>query len=437
MAATALVFVAACGGNNGNNAGSTASSSSNAGASASASTDSDSGKPVTIRLAWWGGDTRHEYTKKVVDMYEAQHKNVTIEVEYANYDDYWKKIAPQAAAGELPDIIQIDTSYYSQYAGKKQLADLTPFFGKEIDVSNISDNALKAGEYGSGNYGMNLGVNSLGFQYVPETLNKAGIDSIPDNWTWDDYVNMAAKAKQAGIYIDDGFRPEIFFAYYLRTKGATLYNADGNGLGYDDDSLFVDYFGRIADVTKSGAAPSADVKAQIKGVEDGFTVKGQQIGVWQWSNQYDALQKAVNKPMEIAPMVGPDMEKGLYLKPSMFFSIAESSKVKSEAAKFINFWVNDVEANKLILGERGVPVSSTVQEAIKPLLSPAQQQVFDYVSWSEQHSSPMDPVDPVGSAEIIDKLKTLSEQLEYNQISVEDAAKSFRADATSILSKNK
>lgn len=395
-------------------------------------------KPVTIRVAWWGGDARHDYTKKVVELYEQQNDHVTIEMEYnANYDDYWKRMAPQAAAAELPDIIQIDTSYYAQYAGKQLFADLTPFLGNEIDISNISENVIRAGIYKDGNYGMTLGINSLGFQYDPEMLIKAGIDRIPEHWTWDDYEQLAAKAQAAGIYIDDGMRNEIFFAYYLRTKGETLYNADGTGLGYSDDALFVDFFGRLIRLVHSKAAPTADAKTQIKGFGDNYLSKSKQIGIWQWSNQYLAVQQAIDRPMAIAPMLGPNMEQGLYLKSSMFFSIAETSKVKSEAAKFINFWINDIEANKLILGERGVPVSSEVQEAIKPFLSEAQQQVFDYVSWTEQNSSPGDPVDPVGSLEIIESLRQLWEKMEYKQITVEEAAQLFRAEASKILEKNK
>lgn len=394
-------------------------------------------QPVTIRIAWWGEDTRHDYTKKVIELYEQQNEHVTIEMEYTKYDDYWKKMAPQAATSELPDIIQIDTSYYAQYAGKMLFADLTPFLGHEIDITNISENVLRAGIYKGGNYGMTLGINSLGFQYDPQILKNAGVDQIPEQWTWDDYEEIAAKAQAKGIFIDDGMRAEIFFAYYLRTKGETLYNAEGTALGYSDDSLFVDFFGRLIRLVHSKATPTMGAKTQIKGFDDNYLTQSKQIGIWQWSNQYLAVQRAVDRPMKIAPMVGPNMEQGLYLKSSMFFSIAETSKVKSEAAKFINFWINDLEANKLILGERGVPVSSVIQEAIKPYLSEAQQQVFDYVSWSEQHSSPEDPVDPIGSAEIIDKLKQIWEQMEYKLITVEEAAQIFRADATKILEKNK
>lgn len=395
-------------------------------------------EPITLRIAWWGEDSRHDYTKKVIELYESQNSHVTIEMEYAaKYDDYWKKMAPQAAAAEMPDIIQIDTSYYAQYAGKHLFTDLTPYFGNEIDITNINAAVLQSGYYRDGNYGMPVGINALGFHYNPEILQEVGIEKIPQHWTWDDYEALALKAQDEGIFFDDGMRPEIFFAYFLRTKGETLYNANGTALGYSDDSLFVDFFGRLIRLVHSKATPTADAKAKIKSFEETFLYQSKQIGIWQWSNQYLAMQEAMNRPMDIAPMVGPNMEQGLYLKSSMFFSIAETSKVKSEAAKFIDFWVNDIEANKLILGERGVPVSSVVQEEIKPYLSEVQHQVFQYVAWSEQNSSPADPVDPVGSAGIIDLLKKLWEQMEYELISVEQGAELFREEANKILEKNK
>jgi multiple sugar transport system substrate-binding protein len=433
LMAFAMVLVSACGG--GNNGGS--SNATNKPDATNGAAETDKPKAVTLRIAWWGGEPRHDYTMKVIDMYKQQNPHVTIEFEYANYDDYWKKLAPQAAANELPDIIQIDTQNYAQYAGRNQLADLTPYIGKEIDVTDISQNAIDGGKLGDGLYGFNLGVNALGLNYDPALLQKAGIDSIPENFTWDDYVAMAEKAKAAGLYIDNGMRPEVFFGYYLRTLGKTLFNAEGNGLGYDDDKMFVDFFGMLAKLVKDGAAPTPDVLAQIKGAEDSHLVLNQGIGVWQWSNQFVGLQQVANRPLALAPMPGPNMKEGLYLKPSMFFSVSQNSKVKEEAAKFISFFVNDIEANKLILGDRGVPVSSKVKEALKEVSTDAQNQVYDYVAWAEANSSLMDPADPIGSAEVFKSLTSLAEQMNYDKIAPEDAAKKFRDEATSILKKNK
>lgn len=440
LALTLVFTLAACGssGGNGGGAGDETQGAANGGTNAGG--NAEKGKepePVTLRIAWWGSQPRHDYTLKVIEMYRQKYPNVKIEAEYANFDDYWKKLAPQAAANELPDIVQMDISYLSQYGGKGQLEDLTPYIGNQIQVADISENAIAGGKLGNALYGFNIGVNAVNFQYDPELLKKLGIDKPDDNWTWDDYYALAGKAKEAGLYFDGGFRPEVFFGYYLRTKGQNLYNAEGTALGYEDDQLFVDFFAPLARLVKDGDTPTPDVKAQVKGLEDDLVVKGQQIGIWQWTNQFVGIQQVANRPLEMAHMPGPNREKGLYLKPSMYFSISKNSKVKEEAAKFIDFWVNDIEANKLIKGDRGVPVSAKVIEAVKPTLDPAQVQVFDYVAWAQENSSPMDPPDPVGAAEIIALFKTVTEEMDFQKLSPEDAAKRFRSEANAILAKNK
>ncbi|MEK4465798.1 extracellular solute-binding protein [Paenibacillus sp. FSL H8-0315] len=425
-------MLAGCGGgNNNNNAAATDSATNTPSETKPAATTS--AEPVTLRIAWWGGDTRHSYTQQVIDMYEAKYPNVTIEPEYASFDDYWKKLAPQAAANRLPDIVQMDISYINQYGSNGQLEDLKPYLNSQIQVGDVNENVLSTGVIGEKQYGIPLGVNVLGFQYDPELLKKAGVDSIPENWTWDQYKEIAAKAKSAGLYMDGSMAADVFFNYYLRTKGLALYNNDGSALGYEDDALFTDFFGMLSGLIKDGAVPSQDKLSQNKGViEESDIVKGTGIGVWQWSNQYVALQIAVNRPMELAQMPGPDMDKGLYMQPSMYWSITSNSKVKEEAAKFVNFWINDVEANNLIKGERGVPISSKIKESVATQLTDSGKQVFKFVADMEPTTSPMSP--PVGSPEVVALLTDLAEQMNFGKIDPAAAAAQFRKEANSILS---
>ncbi|WP_036668159.1 ABC transporter substrate-binding protein [Paenibacillus sp. HW567] len=426
-----LSLLAGCGGNNSNNAKDSAATNA-AGNQTSAPAASSSSEPVTLRIAWWGGDTRHSYTQQVIDMYEEQHPNVKIEPEYASFDDYWKKLAPQAAANRLPDIVQMDVSYINQYGSNGQLEDMTSYLNKSIQVGDVNENVLATGKIGEKQYGIPLGVNVLGFHYDPALLKKAGVDSIPENWTWDQYKEIALKAKAAGLYIDGSMAADVFFNYYLRTKGLSLYNTDGSGLGYEDDALFTDFFGMLSDLIAQGAVPSQDKLSQNKGViEESDIVKGTGIGVWQWSNQYVALQIAVNRPMALAQMPGPDMEKGLYMQPSMYWSITANSKVKEEAAKFIDFWTNSAEANKLIKGERGVPISSKIKESLATELTDSGKQVFQFVADMEPKTSPMSP--PVGSPEVVALLTDLAEQMNFGQIKPDAAAAQFRKEATEIL----
>ncbi|MGN8645345.1 ABC transporter substrate-binding protein [Gracilibacillus sp. HCP3S3_G5_1] len=394
-----------------------------------ASSDGD----VTLRIAWWGEQSRHDYTLEVIELFEEKNPGVKLEPEYASWDDYWQKLAPQAAANELPDIIAMDLSYLSQYADNNQLADLTPFIGNEIDVSNISEDIVNGGAVGEGVYGFNLGVNAVGFHYNPELLAEVGIGEIPEDWTWDEYLELSQQAVDAGVYFDTGFQPDVFFNYYLRQHGQRLYAEDGSGLGYDDDQLFVDFFTIVQGQVEKEATPTPDYLAQLAGPEEDPAVKGEGIGVFQWSNQFVGLEQISEYEFEIAPMPGPNAEDGLYLKPSMFFSVSENSEQKEAAAQFIDFFVNDLDANNIILGERGVPVNSEINEALLSEVSDSQAKVFEYVAWAEENSTEMGAPDPSGAGEIISALDNLSEQIAYGEISPEDAAQHFRNQAEGIL----
>ncbi|WP_175638605.1 ABC transporter substrate-binding protein [Metabacillus schmidteae] len=412
------------------------------GSNSSSGESSDSGggsekEEIKLRIAWWGSEPRHDYTLKIIDMYEKENPGVKIQAEYASWDDYWKKLAPQASAQQLPDIIQMDLSYFSQYAENGQLADLYPYIGNQIDTTNFTENYINGGKIGDKLYGFNLGVNVVGFHYDEALLKKIGVDSLAEDWTWDDYKEIAAKAKDAGLFMDTGMKADVFFNYYLRTQGKSLYSKDGTALGYEDDQMFIDFFSMTSGLVKDGAVPTPDYLAQLKGLEDDPVVKEEALGIWQWSNQFVGIQQVANRPLKIQNMPGPNTSDGLYLKPSMFWSVAENSKQKEEAAKFIDFFVNNVEANKLNLGDRGIPGSSVVKEELKPVLSPEQVQVFDSVEWAEQNSSAFDGPDPIGAGQIIELLDSISEQMSYGQLKVEDAAKQFRQQAESILSQNK
>ena len=56
------------------------------------SVKTDPNEKVTIRFSWWGADTRHEATLKVMDMYMKKHPNVTIEGEYGAFDSFYQKL---------------------------------------------------------------------------------------------------------------------------------------------------------------------------------------------------------------------------------------------------------------------------------------------------------------------------------------------------------
>lgn len=82
---------------------------------------------TTIKITWWGGDTRHEYTQKLLDAYTAENPDVEFEATPAGWEGYFDKLSTQAASGSMPDIIQMDYLYIATYAKNNSLADLSEF----------------------------------------------------------------------------------------------------------------------------------------------------------------------------------------------------------------------------------------------------------------------------------------------------------------------
>ncbi|MED4722405.1 ABC transporter substrate-binding protein [Bacillus atrophaeus] len=394
---------------------------------------------ITLRIAWWGGQPRHDYTTKVIELYEKKNPHIHIEAEFANWDDYWKKLAPMSAAGQLPDVIQMDTAYLSQYGKKGQLEDLTPYTKDgTIDVSSIKQNKMSGGMLDGKLYGFTLGVNVLSVIANDELLKKTGVAIDSENWTWSDYEKLAYQVQEkTGVYGSNGMHPpDIFFPYYLRTKGERFYKEDGTGLAYQDDQLFVDYFERQVRLVNQKTSPTPDESAQIKGMEDDFIVKNKSAATWNYSNQYAAFAQLTDAPLSLYLPPEQMKEKALTLKPSMLFSVPKSSEHKKEAAKFIDFFINSEEANLLIKGERGVPVSDKVAEAIKPKLNEEETKIVEYVEAASKNISKADPPEPVGSAEVIKLLKDTSDQILYQKVTPEKAAKTFRKQANDILKRN-
>lgn len=448
--AVALFFIVsmvltACGNsasksNQQNSTGATAASTAASATTAQATQKEVGSEKFNLRIAWWGSQTRHDSTLKAIDMFKVKYPNATIDTEYAGWDGYWDKITVEAAANQMPDVFQQDYAYLSQYAAKDILEDLTPYAGAGkniLDLSSVDTKHLQGGEIGGKIYGISLGTNAFTIIYDPEMFKKAGVQEPSVDWTWSDFEKYCAQLhEKLGIYATSQI-PK--FEIYLRQFGKSMYSTDGTTLGYDDDKLFVDYYSMYLRIIKSGGLPSPAAALEVKSTEDDYLVRSQSAMTNAWSNIMVAMSGAAKRPLSLALLPNGDSgtKQGLYLKPSMFFSITKSSKQKDEAAAFLNFFINDIEANKVLNAERGVPINSKVRDGMKDGLDAANQQIFEYIGKVEKYSSPIDPPDPPGAAEVYQMLTTIEEEIAYEKVTPEEAAAKYRKSANDVLSKNK
>jgi multiple sugar transport system substrate-binding protein len=401
-------------------------------------------EPVQLRFAWWGSQDRHDRTIKVIQLFQQQHPNITITYEFAGFQDYWTKMTTQASGGNLPDLMQQDYAYISQWTANGLIVPLDDYVNSgAINLSDVPKSSVDGGRINGKLIALNLGNNSQTVALDVGAFEQAGIPLPAQNWSWDDFEQISTQLHQklgiwgAGSGLSD---IQLWKSLYLG-YGGWAFTPDGKALGYTDDQKYTDYLKMLMRLQDAGAIPSQQEDiAQYRpaSVESTPIVPGKAAMQYFWSNQLVAVWTAAGNDRKLQLIHLPRPKGGQsenYLKPSQFISITSQSKHPQEAAMFIDFMTNDVEANKILLGERGVPISPKIQEAIKPLLTPAQLEVQNYLSRVEKDNSALPPPDPATQSKLQDSifLPQLVDAVLLKQAAPEAAVSQFRKDATALL----
>ncbi|KZE44021.1 ABC transporter substrate-binding protein [Rossellomorea marisflavi] len=408
--------------------------------STGSSSDSKDGKTkdgkVELRMTWWGSQSRHDQTQEIIKKFEEENPDIKITSEFTGFDGYFEKMAAQAAGNNLPDIMQQNFGeYLNQYADKNLLADLSEYVEDgTINVDGVSDIIMDSGKQGDKILGIPTGTNALTAFYNVDMLKEVGVENLDGNWSWDEYVDIATKVhEKTGEFGTRLMEPKNLFEYYLREKGQKLFNEDGTALGYKDDKLLSDYFELNKKMVDAGVAPGYDTIQQIKGVEDELIVHGKAPFDFRWSNQATALDSASEQELAMTLLPGDNNREGMFLKPAMLWSVSENSKHKEEAARFIDFFTNNIEVYEIGGSDRGVPIKEEIRNEMASTLSDTDKKVFDYIEMVTDNSSPIDSNYPQQASEVLGALQEVDELVMYGQLSPKDGAKEFRKKAESIL----
>ena len=439
MAGAMALSLAACGGSN------TASASTAAGAATSeAAADSNTSGEKKLTVTWWGNQTRNERTISTLNLYAEQNPGVAFDPQVAEWADYWNKLATASAGKALPDIIQMDYKYLDQYSKNGLLTDLTPYVEDgTLDVSNIDEGILNTGKGSDGGlYAICIGENAPALVYNKTLLDENGI-TVKDNMTVDEF-----KALCKEVYEKTGYKSNYYYnqgennlEYVLRANDITLFENGKLGAASADD--FNQYFGVFEDGIKEGWMLSASSFAErnIGTIEQDPLVYGSDPAnrswcTFLWTNSLSAIQAAAPEGMELGITTWPsdDSKKSNYLKPGQFFCVSSDSKDPVEAAKVINFFTNSVDANKILLAERGVPASTVVADAIAPDLDAGTQSGMTFIkNVIAPNCSQINAAPPEGTSEAINLLKQLEEQLCYGQITAQEASEQFFTQGNAFL----
>jgi multiple sugar transport system substrate-binding protein len=418
-------------------------------ASSGTSSSQPSGKATQItnaslQIGWWGGANRAQRTQQVMNLFKQRHPGWTLAGQFTSFNDYWNKMNTQAAAGGLPDVMQMDMAYIGRYVQSKQLLDLSKYRDQPLKLGDFDKSQLEQGTIAGKLYGVSLGGNIGSTMFNKSAIQRAGMSPPAEGITWEGfatYCSNLAKKLPAGMYPCDDPGGSIGviapFEIWIRQRRPELWTRDGKLAFKSSDAQ--DWFQYWSDLRKAKLIIPGDMAAAeaANGTPAGSSIAtGKAVFLITWSNfigQYQLLMKD-GVGMMRDPVGGRGSRVGDYVKASQLFSIPTTSKSADAAAEFISSFIHDSDAANVLGVERGVPGAAKTRSVIQPSLLPYDLAQVSYFDSDSKSTRPKTVLDPPGTGDVAAALSRASQSIALSGVSVADATRKFMEEAQRALS---
>lgn len=157
----------------------------------------EAGKTVIEFSFWagWGNIRELEMWKAVVAGFEEENADVKVKLVFIT-GDYHRKLPLQFISNSAADVILMDDEIFPAYAARGYLEDLRPYMERdreELKLDELLPTALDSFTFRGSVDGLPWDGNSVLVFYNKDMFDEAGIAYPTDDWTWDDYRDIARR----------------------------------------------------------------------------------------------------------------------------------------------------------------------------------------------------------------------------------------------------
>ena len=380
---------------------------------------------VEIKLAWWGNDTRTEYTIEGVRKFEELHPGIKVNVSYSEWSGYEARNRIQMVSATEADVMQVNFGWLSEFSptgsGYYDIAAL----GEYVDLSAFDMEML--------NYGRRAGIiNAIPIAMNAETVyinktiyDKYGLD-VPE--TWEDFEKAAEIMSPDGVYPLSGAAKSIWLltiAYAEQVTGNRFLREDGK-LNFTQKELqiMLDFYDQMVE---EKVFPPVEYYDRLN-IENGVYA-----GTVAWvSDAENYCKKAIDNGNEIIAAPYPhdaahNSGDGWYVKPATLYAISKNTDHPKESAMLLDFLLNSPEMAELQGVEKGVPLSQKARETLleKDMLKGLQ---YEASLNMEKHTNLglMNPF--IENSDLINLFVAACDQVIFDKATSEDAARQLYQD---------
>lgn len=372
--------------------GAASSSASSAASSDAASASTESAAPagdVSLSVSWWGGDSRHEATQKALDTYAAAN-GVSITTNYNAWSGWEDAMSTALYAGTAEDLIQVNWNWiynYNNGSNGDNFVDLNTL-SDVIDLTQFDQAALDQCTIDGKLLCIPVSMTGRIFYWNETTFEKAGIETPK---TWDE---LLAAGETFKTKLGDDYYPlamgeydrMIFLVWALECMYGKDWVTDGQ-MNYTQEEI-ESGLQLLLDLEQAHVIPTIQTIAG-DGAEsldkNPKWMDGRYAGIFEWDSSASKFQGALNEGQNFVVgdyLTGLGDYNGGFTKVSLGFAITTTCQQPEEAAKLLNYLLNDPEGTAIMGSERGIPLSKAAIETceaddlLDPITLEANQKVL-------------------------------------------------------------
>lgn len=376
LMASALLTGCQTGGGNSQQSTDSASGASTAQGSEGGGAGGITSDPVELRFSWWGSDNRHQAIQKVIELYTAEHPNVTIKAEFGAWDGWQQNILTQLGGQTEADIVQINYNWVHSFGkGKNVFADLNTLSDNLI-LSNWGDDYLAAMQVGGEQAAVPHGMNGRAHLYSKPMFEEAGI-AYPA--TYEELIaaggvigkdNTPTGAENRYVMLNIGKEcPDLYIAQMLFNQTGKIMQVDGQ-VQYTVEEV-AKVFTEYQAFAESGAMPTFQQQDPLENESNPVWTSGRGGSIYEWVGTMDKYLGSykggeASDEIAVAPYIVPNAgdTPTIYVKPNLGYAISRNSKNQEVAADFLNFFFTNEEAVTTLGTSIGIS-SNTVTRGIQ------------------------------------------------------------------------
>lgn len=399
--------------------------------------------PCTLRISWWGGDSRHAATQAAIEAFMEKYPNITVKPEFGAWTGWEESVSTQLMSQTAPDVMQINWNWITSYSADgsaflnlnevSDIIDLSQWKEADLEQCTINGDNLQA---------VPVALTGRIFYWNQTTYEKAGLETPKT------FAELMAAGPVFKEKLGDGYYPMvmgeydrmIFMVYYLESKYGKEWVTDGK-VNYTVDEIKegLDVLAKmeadhVIPTLKKVAGDGADSLDKNQNWIDGHYA-----GILEWDT---AASKFVNAAPDSEIIVGEYLSdigeyQGGFTKVSMGFAISANTKHPKEAALLLQFLMGQDEGITAMGSERGVPANAKALEVceqnnlLDPIVAEANGKVNE---WCQFGLDPMFEDNALKSNPDGVYYKVMA-KVSYGELDTAQGAEELLAGITEIISK--